>query len=147
MTICELANKVKERLLTFIAYKELSVSAFEKACGLSNGYIRNFKGNLGGAKLEDILNAFPELSRDWLLFGKEEASENQPENRVEEKPEEKDSVERMLLLVESQSKVIESLTQLIKAKDEKIEELLEELDARKGGNATDVAPSSSASAI
>lgn len=143
----ELANKVKERLLTFIAYKELSVSAFEKACGLSNGYIRNFKGNLGGAKLEDILNAFPELSRDWLLFGKEEASENQPENRVEEKPEEKDSVERMLLLVESQSKVIESLTQLIKAKDEKIEELLEELDARKGGNATDVAPSSSASAI
>lgn len=143
----ELANKVKERLLTFIAYKELSVSAFEKACGLSNGYIRNFKGNLGGAKLEDILNAFPELSRDWLLFGKEEASENQPQNRVEEKPEEKDSVERMLLLVESQSKVIESLTQLIKAKDEKIEELLEELDARKGGNATDVAPSSSASAI
>lgn len=143
----ELANKVKERLLTFIAYKELSVSAFEKACGLSNGYIRNFKGNLGGAKLEGILNAFPELSRDWLLFGKEEASENQPENRVEEKPEEKDSVERMLLLVESQSKVIESLTQLIKAKDEKIEELLEELDARKGGNATDVAPSSSASAV
>lgn len=143
----ELANKVKERLLTFIAYKELSVSAFEKACGLSNGYIRNFKGNLGGAKLEDILNAFPELSRDWLLFGKEEASENQPQNRVEEKPEEKDSVERMLLLVESQSKVIESLTQLIKAKDEKIEELLEELDARKGGNATDVAPSSSASAV
>lgn len=143
----ELANKVKERLLTFIAYKELSVSAFEKACGLSNGYIRNFKGNLGGAKLEDILNAFPELSRDWLLFGKEEASENQPQNRVEEKPEEKDSVERVLLLVESQSKVIESLTQLIKAKDEKIEELLEELDARKGGNATDVAPSSSASAI
>ena len=143
----ELANKVKERLLTFIAYKELSVSAFEKACGLSNGYIRNFKGNLGGTKLEDILNAFPELSRDWLLFGKEEASENQPQNRVEEKPEEKDSVERMLLLVESQSKVIESLTQLIKAKDEKIEELLEELDARKGGNATDVAPSSSASAV
>ena len=142
----ELANKVKERLLTFIAYKELSVSAFEKACGLSNGYIRNFKGNLGGAKLEDILNAFPELSRDWLLFGKEEASENQPENRVEEKPEEKDSVERMLLLVESQSKVIESLTQLIKAKDEKIEELLEELDARKKGIVTSVVNSSDAHA-
>lgn len=142
----ELANKVKERLLTFIAYKELSVSAFEKACGLSNGYIRNFKGNLGGAKLEDILNAFPELSRDWLLFGKEEASENQHENRVEEKPEEKDSVERMLLLVESQSKVIESLTQLIKAKDEKIEELLEELDARKKGIVTSVVNSSDAHA-
>lgn len=146
----EVAQKIKDRLSEFIAYLGLNNSTFEKKCGLSNGYIRNFKGNLGTQKLEDILKAFPQLNKDWLLFGKGSMladSENQPENRVEEKPEEKDSVERMLLLVESQSKVIESLTQLIKAKDEKIEELLEELDARKGGNATDVAPSSSASAI
>ena len=65
----ELANKVKERLLSFIEGKGLSVSAFEKTCGLSNGYIRNFKGNLGGAKLEGILKAFPELDKEWLLFG------------------------------------------------------------------------------
>ena len=71
----ELGQKVKERLMAFIEYKELSVSAFEKACGLSNGYIRNFQGNLGGAKLEGILNAFPELDRNWLLYGKERSFE------------------------------------------------------------------------
>ena len=143
----ELANKVKERLLTFIAYKELSVSAFEKACGLSNGYIRNFKGNLGGAKLEDILNAFPELSRDWLLFGKEETSENQPENPVEEKPEDRVTVDKLFSLVESQRKDIEALIQMMKYKDDKIEELLDELRERNGGNARSVGRSSDADAI
>lgn len=119
--------------------------------GVSKGYVSlviSGQRQLSEENLSKLINN-PFGWDTSILVGvtKEEASENQPQNRVEEKPEEKDSVERMLLLVESQSKVIESLTQLIKAKDEKIEELLEELDARKGGNATDVAPSSSASAV
>lgn len=142
----ELANKVKERLLAFIEYKELSVSAFEKACGLSNGYIRNFKGNLGGAKLEGILSAFPELNKDWLLFGKED-SETQPQNTVTEQPQEQGMFDKLFFLVESQRKDIETLIQLVKNKDEKIEELLEELNARKKGDATNVDSSSSASAV
>ena len=56
----------------FIKYNGLSNLAFEKACGLSNGYIRNFKGNLGSDKLSNILVAFPELSKDWLLYGEGE---------------------------------------------------------------------------
>lgn len=64
-----LGLKVKERLLSYIKYKKLSNLAFEKACGLSNGYIRNFKGNLGNDKLTDILTAFPELNESWLLYG------------------------------------------------------------------------------
>ena len=67
-----LGIKVKERLLLFIKYNGLSNLAFEKACGLSNGYIRNFKGNLGSDKLSNILVAFPELSKDWLLYGEGE---------------------------------------------------------------------------
>lgn len=142
----ELANRVKERLLAFIEYKELSVSAFEKACGLSNGYIRNFKGNLGGAKLEGILSAFPELNKDWLLFGKEDL-ETQPQNAVTEQPQEQGMFDKLFFLVESQRKDIETLIQLVKNKDEKIEELLEELNARKKGDATNVVSSSSASAV
>ena len=142
----ELANRVKERLLAFIEYKELSVSAFEKACGLSNGYIRNFKGNLGGTKLEGILSAFPELNKDWLLFGKEDL-ENQPQNVMTEQPQEQGMVDKLLSLVESQSKTIEALTHLVKNKDERIEELLDELSARKKGDATNVVSSSSASAV
>lgn len=65
----ELGTKVKERLLSFIKYKGMSNLAFEKQCGLSNGYLRNFKGNLGNDKLANILTAFPELSKEWLLYG------------------------------------------------------------------------------
>ena len=65
----EVSQQVKNRLCAFIERKGLTNASFEKKCGLSNGYIRNFKGNLGAKKLDDILTSFPELSRDWLLFG------------------------------------------------------------------------------
>lgn len=68
----EVSQMVKCRLSAFIEYKGLTNAAFEKKCGLSNGYIRNFKGNLGVKKLEDILTSFPELNKEWLLFGKGE---------------------------------------------------------------------------
>ena len=68
----ELSSRVKNRLISFIGYLGLSNSKFEKECGLSNGYIRNFKGNLGGQKLEDILIRFPQLNKDWLLYGEGE---------------------------------------------------------------------------
>ena len=60
---------VKERILLFIESLNMPVSRFEKKCGLSNGYVKNFKGGLGAEKLEGILNAFPELNREWLLNG------------------------------------------------------------------------------
>lgn len=142
-----------DRFLQYLDYKGITENKATVDCELSKGLIgqaKSGKSDLGNKAVEKVLSFYQDLSRVWLLTGEGSMlinAENQPENRVEEKPEEKDSVKRMLLLVESQSKVIESLTQLIKAKDEKIEELLEELDARKRGNATDVAPSSSASAI
>lgn len=68
----EVSQMIKSRLSAFIEYKCLTNAAFEKKCGLSNGYIRNFKGNLGVKKLEDILTSFPELNKEWLLFGKGE---------------------------------------------------------------------------
>ena len=60
---------VKERIHLFIESLNMPVSRFEKRCGLSNGYVKNFKGGLGAEKLEGILNAFPELNREWLLNG------------------------------------------------------------------------------
>ena len=64
-----LGTKVKERLFSFVKHNGMSNLAFEKKCGLSNGYLRNFKGNLGDDKLSNILAAFPELNKDWLLYG------------------------------------------------------------------------------
>ena len=161
----ELAIRVKERFNEFIAQSGLSVAAFEKKCGLSNGYVRNFKGNFGIAKLEDILSAFPLLNKEWLLYGNGNMlldSESQPQNPTVEQPEDRGMIEKMLLLVESQRKDIETLIELVKKKDEKIAELVQEnmelnneisrlkLDSlmhkHKGGIATNAGDSSSASA-
>lgn len=80
----------KDRLLEFIEKQGLAVSRFEGLSGLSNGYVRNFKGNLGEEKLNGILNAFPELNRVWLLTG-EGSMLNTPDQRpsatIEEKTE------------------------------------------------------------
>jgi putative phage repressor len=59
----------KDRLLKYIEYTGLATSRFESLCGLSNGYVRNLKSQIGEDKLSTILNAFPELSKIWLLTG------------------------------------------------------------------------------
>ncbi len=63
---------IKERMLEFIESMNLSKKEFETASGLSNGYLNNFKGNVGAAKLEGILTAYPQLNRIWLLTGEGE---------------------------------------------------------------------------
>lgn len=62
----------KERTLRFIAYKGLSVKKFEEMCGLSNGYVNSMKSGYGSNKLLQVLRAFPELNRDWLVYGEGE---------------------------------------------------------------------------
>ena len=63
---------IKERMLEFIESMNLSKKEFETASGLSNGYLNNCKGNVGAAKLEGILTAYPQLNRTWLLTGEGE---------------------------------------------------------------------------
>jgi transcriptional regulator with XRE-family HTH domain len=59
----------KERTIRFITSKGLSVKKFEEICGLSNGYINSMKSGFGNNKLSQVLTAFPELNRDWLVYG------------------------------------------------------------------------------
>lgn len=63
---------IKERTLRFIAHKGLSIKKFEEMCGLSNGYINSMKSGYGTAKLSQVLAVFPELNRDWLVYGEGE---------------------------------------------------------------------------
>ena len=62
----------KDRTLRFIAHKGLSVKKFEEICGLSNGYLNSMKSGYGNSKLAQVLRAFPELNRDWLVYGEGE---------------------------------------------------------------------------
>lgn len=62
-----------DRIKIYIDYKKLSVSAFEKSMGFSNGsfasQLKNRK-SIGVDKLENILIKYPDLSAEWLLTGK-----------------------------------------------------------------------------
>lgn len=65
-------SPVKERILEFIGTTGLSIKAFEERCYLSNGYISSMRKGLGDEKLNNVLKEFPELSREWLLYGEGE---------------------------------------------------------------------------
>ena len=71
-------NEVKQRLIDFLRYKNLSQCKFERACGLSNGYINNLKKSIGTEKLQNIIGAFPDLNIEWLLYGEGEMIKTQP---------------------------------------------------------------------
>ena len=60
---------IKDRTKKFIEYKGLTVSSFEELCDLSNGYISSMRKGYGREKLNNVLNTFPDLNRDWLLYG------------------------------------------------------------------------------
>lgn len=62
-------NTIKDRTLEFIRYKGISMKAFETKCGLSSGYVTSMRKGYGSEKLSNVLTAFPELNRDWLLYG------------------------------------------------------------------------------
>ena len=60
---------VKQRIYEFCHQKGISILGFERACGLSNGYVSSIHTSVGLRSLDLILSAFPELNREWLLYG------------------------------------------------------------------------------
>ncbi len=65
-------NSVKQRLILFIKNKNISQSKFEKAVGLSNGFVNNISKGIGADKLQKILCVYPDLNQNWLLTGEGE---------------------------------------------------------------------------
>ena len=71
-------STVKERLITFIKCLNLTQKAFEDRCNMSNGYVANIRKGIGSDKLLSIAREFPELNREWLLYGEGEMIKPQP---------------------------------------------------------------------
>lgn len=65
-------SSVKQRLKEFIVYLKISTKEFETRCGMANGYIAAMRKGLGTDKLNNVLNEFPSLNREWLLYGEGE---------------------------------------------------------------------------
>lgn len=66
-------NKIIDRLAEYIEFKHISLNAFDKSIGMSNGYIgkqiKN-KASIGGDIIEKIACIHTELSIAWLITGK-----------------------------------------------------------------------------
>lgn len=62
-------TSVKERLITYLKHIKIGQNKFESLAGISNGYISNLKNAPGADILTKILNAAPDLNRNWLLTG------------------------------------------------------------------------------
>lgn len=60
---------IKNRISEFCKEKGISIRRFEMQSNLSNGYVSSMRKGIGTEKLQNILSAFPDLNRDWLLFG------------------------------------------------------------------------------
>lgn len=140
----------KDRTLRFITSKGLSVKKFEEMCGLSNGYINSMKSGYGNNKLSQVLSAFPELNREWLVYGEGEMIREKlydTSTKQEASSEDKQTPDNSL---------IDYLQRKIEELEREKAELLQEnavlkyenrmLAPSKGESAGDVVPSLSANA-
>lgn len=60
---------VKQRLIEFIKFKQITVREFERSIGVSNGYVSKITGTIGADKLHRISVEYPELNVEWLMVG------------------------------------------------------------------------------
>lgn len=71
-------NTVKQRLVQFIKFMHITQKEFESRCGMSNGYIANIRKGIGNDYILSIAQQFPNLNRDWLLYGEGTMLKQQP---------------------------------------------------------------------
>lgn len=79
---------IKSRTYLFVNHKGLTMKKFEELCGLSSGYVSSMRKGFGRGKLNNVLTVFPDLNREWLLYGEGEmlVSETPTEEKIEEIP-------------------------------------------------------------
>lgn len=60
---------MNKRIMEFIAHIGISISEFERNCGLSNGAVSKIGEKTRRLTLDRISKAYPSLNIDWLLTG------------------------------------------------------------------------------
>lgn len=62
-------STVKDRLKLFLKEKNITQKDFATQIGASAGYINSMRKGVSDAALQQIMAVFPDLNRDWLLYG------------------------------------------------------------------------------
>ena len=119
-------TSVKERLKQFIDTLNISEREFCRRIGVSSSYVMSIKKSIQPDKMQAISIQFPELNPLWLLLGQgemllpNEKKEGEQRQNAGELPsselleEANNEKSRLLSIIESQQRTIESLTDLSK---------------------------------
>lgn len=62
-------SKLSDRLKQLAYEKRVSIRELERIMHVANGYVSGIGETMGADKVENILQRFPDVSRDWLIFG------------------------------------------------------------------------------
>lgn len=60
---------VKERLMQFLREERISGSEFARRMNVSSTYLASMRKSMPEDKIERLTREFPQLNRDWLLYG------------------------------------------------------------------------------
>lgn len=133
-------TSVKERLKEFIKAEGISEREFCRRVGVGSAYIQSIRKSIMPDTLQQITIQFPRLNPLWLLLGEGEMfiPETKPEAEATEiRPSEmlaklldeaKDEKARLLSIIESQQRIMESQQRTI----ENLTELSKKANARLG---------------
>lgn len=65
-------GSVKERLQLFLKEERISASEFARKMDLSPTYLASMRKSMPEEKVERLVTLFPQINRDWLLYGEGE---------------------------------------------------------------------------
>lgn len=60
---------IKDRILQFIDYKQITKNKFETECGLPVRYVSNIGKSIQSDVIEKIVLTFPDINLHWLITG------------------------------------------------------------------------------
>lgn len=71
---------IKNRLIQFLRYKGMSHSELSRRLGVSPTYVGAMRKSLPEEKVKRLCEIFPDLNRDWLIYGEGEMIKTVNEN-------------------------------------------------------------------
>lgn len=76
-------ENVKERLKQFLKSENISASEFCRKMGLSPAYLASMRKSMPEEKVERLTKIFPQLNRDWLLYGEGDMYRDMGETNID----------------------------------------------------------------
>lgn len=75
-------STVKERLQQFLKEEGISASEFARKMELSPAYLASMRKSMPEEKVERLTRIFPQINRDWLLYGEGEMYRDMGESEI-----------------------------------------------------------------